>query len=143
MKLLLLSLAMGCQALAFASQGVCQEKEPQPNRPYLEHTETSRLYFMTITGEGRRVDFTASSAQRVLSAPLDVSSANIDSILHLKGDVEVRLCSERNCSRDHGSILVHADAVDYNDKTQEIDAHGDVRIEPYRSQSQQNTIVPR
>jgi lipopolysaccharide assembly outer membrane protein LptD (OstA) len=143
MKLLLLGIAVACQSLALASQGVCQEKEPQPNRPYLEYTETSRLYFMTITSEGRRVDFTASSAQRVLSAPLDVSSANIDSVLHLKGDVEVRVCSERNCSRDHGSILVHADAVDYNDKTQEIDAHGDVRIEPYRSQSQQNTIVPR
>jgi len=32
-------------------------------------------------------------------------------------------------------------AVDYNEKTQEIDAHGDVRIEPYRSRTQ-NTIIP-
>jgi hypothetical protein len=90
---------------------------------------------MTITSEGRRLDFTASSAQRVLIAPLDVSSANIDSILHLKGAVEVRMCSERNCSRDPSPILVHADAIDYNDKTQEIDAHGDVGIEPFRARA--------
>jgi hypothetical protein len=32
-------------------------------------------------------------------------------------------------------MVLHADAVDYNEKTQEIDAHGDVRIEPYRSRT--------
>jgi hypothetical protein len=142
MKLLMLSVAIACQAVVFSPRGVSQEQRPQPDRPYLEHTETSRLYFMTITSEGRRVDFTASSAQRVLSGPLDVSSANIDSILHLKGAVDVRMCSERNCSRDHGAILVHADAVDYDDKTQEIDAHGDVRIEPFPSRPQ-STVKPR
>ena len=49
MKLLMLSVAMACQAFALASQGVCQQQNPQPDRPYLEHTETSRLHFMNFT----------------------------------------------------------------------------------------------
>ena len=141
MKLLVFSFAMACQAFAFASQGVSQQQKPQPDRPYIEHTETSRLYFMTLTSGGR-FDFAAASAQRVLSAPLDLSSAEIESVLHLKGNVEVRMCSNGNCDRDRGSIVVHADAVDYNDKTNEIDAHGDVRIEPFRSRPP-STIMPR
>src|ERR1700729_3729887 len=36
---------MACQALAFAPQGVCQQQNPQPARPYLQHTEAPRLYF--------------------------------------------------------------------------------------------------
>jgi hypothetical protein len=31
-------------------------------------------------------------------------------------------------------MVLHADAVDYNENTNVIDAHGDVRIEPFRSQ---------
>jgi lipopolysaccharide assembly outer membrane protein LptD (OstA) len=38
-------------------------------------------------------------------------------------------------------MVLHADAVDYDEKTQEIDAHGDVRIEPYRNRPP-NTVVP-
>ena len=41
MKLMMLSVAMACQAFAFGSQGVGQQQKPQPDRPYLEHTETS------------------------------------------------------------------------------------------------------
>jgi hypothetical protein len=77
---------------------------------------------------------TASSAERDLSAPLDLSSAVIESILKLRGRVEVRACSPGWHGCDRGSMVVHADAVDYNDRTHEIDAHGDVRIEPYQNQ---------
>lgn len=33
-------------------------------------------------------------------------------------------------------MVLHADVVDYNEKTHEIDAHGDVHIDPYRSHPQ-------
>jgi lipopolysaccharide assembly outer membrane protein LptD (OstA) len=136
MKLLMLSVAM---AVALAPQGVCQGQKPQLDRPYLEHTETSRLHFMNFISIGR-VDFAASSAQRVLSAPLDLSSSEIESILHLRGDVEVSMCPDRGCEK--GLMVLHADAVDYNENTNVIDAHGDVRIEPFRSQ-RPNIGTPR
>jgi hypothetical protein len=60
------------------------------------------------------------SAQRVLKAPLDLSSAKIESVLHLRGNVEVRMWSNGRCDSDHGSIVVHADAVAYNDNTNEM-----------------------
>ena|ERR1700733_11493586 len=139
MKLLMISVAMVCQAFAFAPEGVSQQQNPQPDRPYLEHTETSRLHFMNFISIGR-VDFAASSAQRVLSAPLNLSSAEIESILHLRGNVEVSMCPDRGCEK--GSMVLHADAVDFNETTNEIDAHGDVRIEPFRSRPP-NTVTPR
>jgi hypothetical protein len=140
MKLLLLSLAMGCQAFAFASEGVCQENEPQPNRPY--HTESPRLHFMMPpTGSTGRVELAASSAQLDLIAPLGLSSAEVESLLQLRGSVEVMMCSPDGCS--HGSMVLRADAVDYDEKTHEIDAQGAVRIEPYRSGSEQKLTTPR
>jgi hypothetical protein len=142
MKLLLLSLTMGCQAFAFPSQGVCQEKVPPPNRPYLEHTESPRLHFMTPpTGTTGRLEFAASSAQLDLIAPLGLSSAEMESLLQLRGSVEVMMCSPDGCS--HGSMVLRADAVDYHEKTHEIDAQGAVRIEPYRSRSEQKLTIPR
>ena len=52
------------------------------------------------------------------------------------------MCSPGGHGCDNGSMVLHADAVDYNEKTHEIDAHGGVHIEPYRSQPQ-NTVIPR
>src|SRR5258708_13372355 len=92
MKLLVLSAVMVWGAIAFASQGVCQEKKPQPDRPYLEHTESPRLHFMTpFTRSTGRVELAASTAQRDLSAPLDLSSAEIESALRLRRNVEVMI----------------------------------------------------
>jgi hypothetical protein len=143
MKLLMLSVAMGCQAFAFASQGVCQEHTPQSDRPYLAHTNAPLLHFsVPPTDSTGRVALTASSAERDLIAPLDLSSAEIESILKLRGSVEVRMCSPGYHGCDQGSLVVHADSVDYNDRTHEMDAHGDVRIEPYQRQPQ-NTVAPR
>jgi lipopolysaccharide assembly outer membrane protein LptD (OstA) len=139
MKLLMLSVAMACQTFAFISQGMSQEQKPQPDRPYIEHTETSRLHFMNFVSLGR-VDLAASSAERLLSAPLGLSSAETESVLVLRGNVEVSMCSDRGC--EGGSMVLHADAVDYNENTHEIDAHGDVRIEPFRSRPQ-STVTPR
>ena len=52
------------------------------------------------------------------------------------------MCSPGGHGCDNGAMVLHADVVDYNEKTHEIDAKGDVHIDPYRSQPQ-NTIMPR
>jgi hypothetical protein len=143
MKLPMPGVAVACAALAFASEGVCQQQKPESDRPYLEHTESSRLHFnVPPNGNTGRVVFEAWSAQRILSGPLDLSSAEIESVLKLKGAVQVRMCSPGGLGCEQGSMVLHADAVDYNEKTQEIDAHGNVRIEPFRSRTP-NAVRPR
>jgi lipopolysaccharide assembly outer membrane protein LptD (OstA) len=143
MKLLMLTGVMGCQVLAFASLGACQESRLHPDRPSLVHTESPRLYFTIPSTESLgRVELTASTAQRDLSAQLELSSAEIESVLQLRGNVEVMMCAPGGHGCDHGSMVLHADAVDYNEKTGEIDAHGDVHINPYRRQLK-NTVIPR
>jgi lipopolysaccharide assembly outer membrane protein LptD (OstA) len=137
MKLLMLSVVMACQAFAFASQGVSQEAKPQPDRPYLRHTESPRLHFsIPLTESTGHVELTASSADR------NISSTETDAVLRLRGNVEVTMCPPGGHGCDNGPMVLHADAVDYNEKTHEIEAHGDVHIEPYRSQAQ-STIIPR
>jgi hypothetical protein len=135
MKLLMLSVVMTCQVLAFASQGVCQEAKPQSDRPHLMHTKSPRLHFSIPPTESTgRVELTASSAER--------SSTETEAVLQLRGNVEVMMCPPGGHGCDNGSMVLHADAIDYNEKTHEIDAHGGVHIEPYRSQPQ-NTVIPR
>lgn len=134
MKFLIMSSLMACQVLAFASHAVCQEK--QPDRPHLVHQELPRLYFsIPSTASRGRVDLTAANAQRDFIVPLALSSTDIDSILQLRGAVAVVLCSPGGHGCDHGALLLHADAVDYNEKTGALDAHGDVHIDPFRSQT--------
>jgi hypothetical protein len=135
MKLLMLSVVMACQVFALASQGVCQEAKPQPDRPYLMHTKSPRLHFSIPPTESTgRVELTASSAER--------SSTETEAVLQLRGNVEVMMCPPGGHGCDNGSMVLHADAVDYNEKTHGIDVHGGVHIEPYRSQPQ-NTVIPR
>lgn len=135
MKLLMLSVAM----VAFTSQGICQ----QSDRPYIEHAETSRLHFMIPPrGNTGEVVLEAWNAQRVLTGPVNLSSAEIESVLELKGAVRVEMCSPGALGCEPGSIVLHADAVDYNEKTQEIEAHGDARILPFRTRPQ-STVARR
>jgi hypothetical protein len=143
MKLLMLSAVMACQVFGFASQGVCQEAKPEPDRPYLMHAKSPRLHFLIPPTESTgRVELTASSADRDLSAQRNISSTENEAVLQLRGNVEVMMCPPGGHGCDNGSIVLHADAVDYNEKTHEIDARGDVHIEPYRDQLQ-ITIIPR
>jgi lipopolysaccharide assembly outer membrane protein LptD (OstA) len=143
MKLLMLSVAMACQAFAFAPQGVCQQQNPQPERPYLTYTEAPRLYFsMPPTERIGRVELAASNAQLTLDPQANLTSAEIESVLQLRGNVQVRMCAPSSHGCEKWSILLRADAVDYNEQTREIDAHGNVHIEPYQSQNQQNTLTP-
>ena len=135
MKLLMLSVAM---ASALTYQGLCQQQNPQPDRPYLAHTETPRLYFSVPPTESvGRVELTASNAQLTLSPQPHLTSAEIESVLQLTGDVRVRMCAPSSHGCDKWSILLQADAVDYNEQTREINARGNVHIEP------PNTVTPR
>ena len=46
MKLPILSLMVVCLSFSYAPNGVSQQQNPQPERPYLIHTEPQRLYFL-------------------------------------------------------------------------------------------------
>jgi lipopolysaccharide assembly outer membrane protein LptD (OstA) len=136
MKLLMLSVAMACQAFALASQGVSQQQYPQPDRPYLSHTESPRLYFsMPPTESAGRIELAASNAQFTLSPQPNLTSAAVESVLQLRGNVEVTMCAPSQHGCDKWAVALRADAVDYNEQTREIDARGDVHIEPYRGRT--------
>ena len=130
MKLLMLSVAM----VALTSAGICQQAE----RPYLTYTDAPRLYFsMPPTEQIGRIELAASNAQLTLSPQANITSAEIESVLQLTGNVQVRMCAPSSHGCDKWSILLRADAVDYNEQTREINAQGNVHIEP------PNTVTPR
>lgn len=110
MKLLILSVAIACQLSPLASRAVCQKSKSQPER----------LHFAFSFPQGHKVLFelSAMSAQRVLSSPL----------LQLTGNVEVRLttCPPQGHVCVTSPMVLHADAVDYNEATGRISAHGNV-----------------
>jgi hypothetical protein len=131
MRLPALSVFVACLSFLAAPSGLSQEQNPQPERPYLIHTESPRLYFsMAPTESTGRVEFVATNAQRTFSPEPNLTSAEIDSILELRGNVQVKICSPSRYGCEKGSLLLRANAVDYHEKTREIDAHGDVRIVP-------------
>jgi len=110
MKLPILSVAIACQLLPLASRALCQENRSQPER----------LHFAFSFPQGHKVLFelTATNAQRVLSG----------SVLQLTGNVEVRMttCPPQGHVCVKSPMVLHADAVDYNEATGQIEAHGDV-----------------
>jgi lipopolysaccharide assembly outer membrane protein LptD (OstA) len=127
MRLLTLSVAIACHVCILVPPAVCQDRNTQPEQ----------LHFtigMPGTGGGRVV-LTASTIQR------DLSSRASESIMQLKGNVEVRMitCVPSGASAVvvcEGAMVMHADEVDYNEKTGEIKARGDVNITPHRAPSQ-------
>jgi lipopolysaccharide assembly outer membrane protein LptD (OstA) len=82
----------------------------------------------------------ASDAQLTFSPEANPTSADIGSVLQLRGNVQVKMCAPSSHGCEKWSILLRADAVDYNEKTREIDAHGDVHIDPYRGQFPSSAI---
>jgi hypothetical protein len=131
MKLPLRILVVECLPLISAPRGVCQEQNPQPERPYITHTESPRLYFSWMPTEHTGfIELSASDAQLSFSPEANLTSADVESVLQLRGNVQVRLCAPSGHGCEKSSLLVRADAVDFNEKTREIDAHGDVRIIP-------------
>ncbi len=136
MRLPVLSVLVACLLFLAAPRGLSQQPNPQPERPYLIHTESPRLHFsMPPTESAGRVELAATNAQLTFSSEPTLTSAEIDSILQLRGNVQVRICLPSRYGCEKGSLLLHANAVDYNEKTREIDAHGDVRIVPDASGS--------
>jgi hypothetical protein len=136
MKLPVLGLIVACLPFLPAPTAICQQQNSQPERPYLTHVESPRLHFTMPPTEHRgRVELAASNAQLDLGAQANLTSAEIESVLQLRGNVQVMMCSPGGHGCDNGSILLRADAVDYNEKTGEMDVHGDVHIDPYRNQS--------
>jgi lipopolysaccharide assembly outer membrane protein LptD (OstA) len=115
MKLLPLVL-VACQFAVVAPQAFCNE-----NRLHL--TE-----FLPEANPGRLV-VTASTVTR------DVSDSGAK-IVHLRGDVEVRMITCGPDGKgvvvcDRGAMVMHADSVDFNEKTGEIQATGNVHVAPY------------
>jgi lipopolysaccharide assembly outer membrane protein LptD (OstA) len=113
MKLLTLVL-LACLFAVAAPQAICHDNK-------LHLTE-----FLPETNPGRLV---------VSNAYRDVSD-NGERILHLRGDVEVRMITCAPNSKgvsvcDRGSMVMHADSVDFNEKTGELQATGNVHVVPY------------
>jgi hypothetical protein len=131
MKLPMLSLVVACLPFIFAHKGVCQQQNAQPERPYIAHAESPRLYFSWMpTEHAGFIELSASDAQLSFSPEANLSSADVERVLQLRGNVQVRLCSPSGHGCEISSLLLRADAVDFNEETREIDAHGDVRIIP-------------
>jgi hypothetical protein len=130
MKLLVPTL-IAFQICAFVPQAISQENTAEPERLHLKRTFPDNT--------PGRVELTASTAQR------DLSSKQSESILQLRGNVEVRMITcgpnDRGKVCDNGSMVLHADRVDFNENTGEIHARGDVRIVPYRAKSK--TVVSK
>ena len=116
MRLLVLGAVIACQGFALASHSACQETKGQPER----------LHFSMPFPAGHKViyELVASSAQRVQS------STEAEPVLKLRGDVEVTTVTCRPTGNvcDKSPMVLRADAVDYNEKTGEIQTHGDVHI---------------
>jgi hypothetical protein len=131
MKLPMLSLAVAWLPFISAPRGVCQQQNPQPERPYIAHVESPRLYFSWMpTEHAGFIELSASDAQLNFSPQANLTSADVGSVLLLRGNVQVRLCAPSGHGCEKSSLLLRADAVDFNEKTREIDAHGDISIIP-------------
>src|SRR5580704_3943944 len=110
MKLLVPSATIACLVLSFVPQAISQEYPAQPERLHLKRTFPDNT--------PGRVELTALSAQR------DLSTKQSESILQLRGNVEVRMITcgldRGKVVCDNGSMVLHADRVDFNENTGEI-----------------------
>jgi lipopolysaccharide assembly outer membrane protein LptD (OstA) len=105
--------------LVIAPVALCQDN---PARPAQLH--------LTIGAPGGRVALTASSMQR------DLSSASTAPVIQLKGNVEIRMIACLPTGKDdavicEGTVTLHADEAEYNEKSGEINARGNVRMTPH------------
>jgi hypothetical protein len=124
MKLLTLLVAIVCQSFNFVPQASCQGNKAQPDRLYLTR-------FIPESG-GSRIELVASAVQR------DLSNKASESIIQAKGNVEIKMITCTPTGRREGKVcegamVLHADAVEFNEKTGEIAASGHVHITPHRA----------
>jgi lipopolysaccharide assembly outer membrane protein LptD (OstA) len=118
MKLTALSAAI-VQVCLLVTVAAGQDNNPQPDQ----------LHFsISVPGaRGGRVVLTASTMQR------DLSSKATESVMHLAGNVEARMitCVPSGPGEAvvcEGSAVLHADEVDYNEKTGDMSARGNVHV---------------
>ena len=124
MKLLTLFVAIACQCLNFVPRASCQDNKAQSERLYLTRSIPE--------SSGGRVELAASEVQR------DLSSKASESIIQLKGHVEIKMITctptaRREAKVCEGAMVLRADAVEFNEKTGEIAASGHVHITPHRA----------
>jgi lipopolysaccharide assembly outer membrane protein LptD (OstA) len=109
MKILVLTVVIVCQGSLFAQ---------------------SEQLHLTLGAPGGRVALTASSIER------DLSSEATASIIQLKGNVEIRMIACLPTGKDdvvicEATVILHADEVQYNEKSGEINARGNVHMTPH------------
>jgi hypothetical protein len=114
MKILALTIAVVCQMAPLALS--------QDNKPEQLH--------LTIRAPGGRVALTAFSMQR------DLSSEATAPVIQLKGNVEIRMIACLPTGKDdavvcEGTMVLHADEAEYNEKSGEINARGNVHMTPH------------
>jgi hypothetical protein len=116
MRVSLLSITMACQVLFLASQSLSQTPTLRPER----------VHFSASFPQGHGVLFalSASDAKRTVSS----SNGEFESVLQLRGDVEVRqtTCPPKNGGCVTSPMILHADAIDYNENTGQMVARGNV-----------------
>lgn len=100
MKRLILIVAMACQFGGFLPQATGQEQK----------IAVQKLHLLVTGPGGGRVS--ALSIERGVRYP---------SVIHLKGDVEIR----------RSGMILRADEADYDEDTGEVEARGHVRVKPY------------
>lgn len=124
MKLLTLFVAIVCPCFNFVPRAACQDNKAQLDRLYLTR-------FIPDSGGGR-VELAASEVQR------DLSNKASESIIQLKGNVEIKMITCTSTGRREGKVcegamVLRADAVEFSEKTGEIAASGHVHITPHRA----------
>jgi lipopolysaccharide assembly outer membrane protein LptD (OstA) len=85
-----------------------------------------RLHTVAI-GSDHAIHFAADSIVR------EDGPNHYDSLVHLKGNVEIRTCcvqraTESNKHPSRAYLVMHADEADYNGETDQIEARGIVRV---------------
>ncbi|HYM13108.1 MAG TPA: hypothetical protein VEU62_20375 [Bryobacterales bacterium] len=100
MKRLVLVVAMACQFAPVLPQAMCQEQKI-----------AARKLHLLVTGPGGG-SVSALSIERGVPYP---------SVIHLKGDVEIR----------RRGMILRADEADYHEDSGEVGARGHVRVMPY------------
>jgi hypothetical protein len=113
MRFLLVAVAIIWQVSGLTSHARCQEPDAE-----------GRLHFTFgfPGGFNGRYELTASTAETVHP------NGKADSILQLRGNVEVRtiVCRPTGNVCDKSSLVLRADAIDFNETTGEIEAKGTV-----------------
>jgi hypothetical protein len=111
------------------------------------------LALIAIVGLAAVAQETSGTMKHLLVSPMNgsangratVSARSIErgaeypSVIHLKGDVEIRtpVCFQAHDSAKtvcYGETVVHADEAEYHEDTGEIEPHGKVTVIPLRTE---------